>query len=227
MRKLSILFIAVFFAVTAGAQIGVKLGANFAGLSSSTETDGSKMAIGFHGGIVYEKGILPLGLLKLRTEVQYSQQGFAVYDDNGVVVTDTRFSINYLKLPIMAKVKLGPIYVMAGPYFGYALNGSYTGSMKSALGTVDMDIDIYDNDNSPLLPYKKFDMGLDAGLGMQFGIPAIPFKIFIEGRAAIGLSNIYDTENDKFKAVVTLGGIKDTDYIKNLVFQVSVGVLLF
>lgn len=233
MRKVLVFtfVLAFLFSIDTNAQIGVKLGANFAGLNSSTETEGSAMRIGLNGGVIYEVGILPLGLLKLHTELLYSQQGFTVNNETKgtgtTTVVDYKVSLDYIKLPIMARVKLGPLFVAAGPYFGYAINGTNVGSVKTTLDasgdalpapySYDIDVDLYDKDTY----MKKFDMGVDLGLGMQFGIPMVPLKFFVEGRAAIGLTNIYDTESENFKS----SGMKDTDYIKNLVIGVSLGVL--
>jgi len=229
MKKVIVIAIALFVAVNLNAQIGAKVGLNFSGMNSTTSIDGSKMRTGMHLGVVYEKDLI--AILNLRIEGVYSQQGFAIYNEyqdymatGQPAVMDQVVKIDYLQIPVLLKAKLGPVYAVAGPYFGIALSGKTVSELTLDGAVQDLgdnaSVDIF-GDNSY---YKRTDYGFGVGVGSQFGLG--PIQAFAEARGTFGLASMYDTNSDSYKALVTLGALKDTDYTKNLTIGLSVGVIL-
>lgn len=179
------------------AQLGIKLGYNFAKVGGKDVASGysEKSLNNFQGGIFFDKDLIPL--LDLRIGLDYSPKGYK--EINGDWYNQGK--LNYLELPVLAKVKLGPIYALGGFYGAYALNG------ENKIHAVGMDItkDVeFDNDQ-----INRFDAGMKFGLGFQIGLG--PVHIFAQTDYSFGLTNISSKDN--------------TDY-KNNVFGVAAGVLL-
>lgn len=209
MKKLFVLAAAVLVAFSLNAQIGVKVGGNFTGFSSSTEVDGSKMGLGMNVGAIYEMGLVG-DMLSLRFEALYSQKGYDIYNESetaGVkMIQDVKTNIDYLEIPVLAKLQFGDFYVDAGPYFGYALSGKTTGTYEVGGESTEIDSDVFGDDSN----MKKTDFGIHAGLGYEFGLPFA--KMFVEGRTGLGMMNLYDE-------------VVDDEYSRNFSGMVSVGFL--
>ncbi|NJO88811.1 MAG: PorT family protein [Chloroflexia bacterium] len=113
-------FIAIFAtSYHANAQLGVKLGYNFAkqsGVVSDGYSEKSLNNVLF--GAFMEKDVIPL--LGIRIGAEFSPKG--VKGENGDYFEELK--INYLEIPVQAKVKLGPLYVLGGVYGAFALKGA-------------------------------------------------------------------------------------------------------
>jgi len=228
MKKLFLLTIAVIFAFSMNAQrFGVRLGGNFAGMKSTVEMDGKKIAPGMQIG-----GLVELGadILALRVEANFSQKGYnqnTEYDD-GTNLYEYKDKINFetIEVPVLIKVSpIGPLYLYAGPYFGIALKASvksesFTNGVKNDYDEEPYNLFDEDNYNSY---YKRTDFGVAGGIGAQFGIG--PIHAFAEGRATLGLSNMYDTNSDAWQAALDAGTYTDGDNLKNMVWTVAVGIM--
>ena len=186
MKKIVTLVLAVALISMAGQtfaqSIGGKLGVNFAKVTGDG-TDKVEMNTGLAAGVFINIPVVP-SLLSIQPEILYSQKGFKVESELlGVNVTSKTW-INYIEIPVMAKVTIPvvPIYAMAGPYVGYALNGKIdvNGTSEDIAGE-DMD--------------KRFDYGLNLGLGYEKGFG--PVKVFLDARYGIGFANIIDSEDIK------------------------------
>lgn len=232
MKKLLVISIAVLLTISLNAQrFGVRFGGNFAGMRTTLDTQGTKIAPGMTIGLCTEFGQKKVSL---RVEANFAQKGFNVDrdEDLGASLSNTvaKVNYNYFELPVLAKVNvIGPLYIYAGPYFGFALTGNQiineisidgvalTDTELDALGIV-KDQDLFADDL-----YKKTDFGAAAGLGAQFSLG--PIHTFVEGRATLGLSNLYDTEGEAFNAAVTSGDLLTDDNKKNMVFTLAVGIM--
>ncbi len=236
MKKLFVLSIVLLFAFSMNAQrFGVRLGGNFAGMMTTLDSRGTSIAPGMTVGLLTELGPKRISL---RVEANWAQKGFNLDRDDdltalGLGILNQAGSINYdyIEVPVLLKVKVfGPLYAYAGPYFGFALKAEtkldkvtidgvdLTDPELTALGIV-KDQDLFADDL-----YRKTDFGAAGGIGAQFGLG--PIHLFVEGRATLGLSNLYDTEGEAFKALVASKDLLSDDNKKNMVFTVAVGILL-
>ncbi len=163
MRKIIFLLLIVFWAVSLNAQkFGVKGGMDLSKVN--TDLSGTYTNVtGINGSVFFQKSLIPM--LSLRPAVGYFQKGY--YSNDGG--KDHFFVLNYGQLDLNLRVKppLIPIYVVAGPYFSYALSG----------------IDRV-NDTTSVIQfgsntYSPFDFGVTAGLGFvkKFAVAHFFFEI--------------------------------------------------
>ena len=146
---------------------GLVIGANFSNINEA----GSETKTGFYGGVLWEQKIVPA--LRFQSGLLYIQNG--VQSESG----DVKVNLNYIQLPLVAKVKILAFYGLAGFTGGYrvAANRVKNGT-KTDLNKDDL---------------NRIDIGAQVGLG---------FKILffgIEGRYNWGLSNIYKAEGSNTK----------------------------
>lgn len=189
------------FAPQAQAQFGVKGGVNFAELQGRSGEDASYKTY-YHVGILYQANIL--GPLSIQPEVQYSLQGGNLKG----LVTDYDTKLHYFTVPVLAKVTLGPIFVEAGPQFGYLVSANQAGKVQ--ISSTNGSASYGQVDQSATDQYKRTEFSLAAGAGLKLGS-----ALSIGGRYVAGLNDIND--------VKTLSGINDPR-LKNRVFQLYAAI---
>jgi hypothetical protein len=168
-----IVFVALLFMSTAsfsqGFQIGIKGGVN---ISNYTGGDlKTNTLVGFHVG-----GMLDFMITKafaIQPEVLFSSQG-ATYD-NGIGGKNN-LKVNYINVPVMAKLNFGNLYIEAGPQVGF----------KASEDT--------HNGNETINNFaKNLDLSVGAGIGYHsrsgFGIG---------GRYMAGVSKVGDFDKSYF-----------------------------
>jgi hypothetical protein len=184
----------------AHAQFGVKGGVNFAELQGRSGEESSYKTF-YHVGILYQAHLI--GPLSIQPEVQYSLQGSNLKG----VATDYKTKLHYFTVPVLAKVNVGPIFVEAGPQFGYLVSANQSGQVQingtngsASYGQVNQDA---------TGQYKRADFSLAAGAGLKFS------NLSIGGRYVAGLNDINDAKN--------LTGVNDPR-LKNRVFQIYAAI---
>ena len=114
--------------------------------------------------------------------------------------------LDYLNIPVMAKVNLGPLFLQGGVQFGFLVDKpevSYTAGNRRISQTVDKDA------------YASFDFGVGAGLGINFNQ-----HFFVEARYTHSLTNALDPNNNSLKNA----NISDDNNFKNAVLSLGLGV---
>jgi len=111
------------------------------------------------------------------------------------LTTNTTTHVNYIEIPINALYRFsfdhaGALFISAGPYAGYAVNGE-TRTVAPFIGKVKSDIDFGNNQNDEM---KRFDFGLNAGIGYE-----TPWGIYVRGQYGFGLINISPEEETNLK----------------------------
>jgi hypothetical protein len=149
-----------------------------------------------HFGLVSEYEIADF--FAVQPELSYTTKGFKVDEQFDINLFNvpvplgarayTRF--NYLEMPLLAKAKIGNDvvegYVLAGPTFGYALNGNIQ-TRANFLVEIDVFESRIDLDE---LGYNRFEVGGMAGLG--FAVKTNSGKIFADARYSHGFTESYD-----------------------------------
>lgn len=212
MRKIALLIALTIFGITqANAQnFGFKGGYNYSSFNGEVAKDNTLKGLsGFYVGALLE---LPLGdVLSLQPEVIYSRQGAAWEKDYNVPIlgkgslkNDLR--LDYLNIPVMAKVNLGPLFLQGGVQFGFLVGKPETSSTVNGRRiTEEVDKDAY----------ASFDFGVGAGLGVNLNQ-----HFFIEARYTHSLTNALDPDNNSLKNA----RISDDNNFKNAVLSVGLGV---
>ena len=198
--KLFITSLALFgasllLAPQARAQFGVKGGLNFAQLQGRSGEDASYKTF-YHVGLLYQINLI--GPLAIQPEVQYSLQGGNLKG----AFTDYDTKLHYFTVPVLAKLTLGPVFVEAGPQFGYLVSANRNGKVQ--VNSTNGSASYGQVDQTATDQYKRGDFSLAAGAGLKFS------SLSIGGRFVAGLNDINDAKN--------LTGINDPR-LQNRVFQ--------
>ncbi len=226
MKKFILLSVSILFAITLNAQkFGFKVGFNLSGVNSSTnlaDYQTAEFAKGLNGGLVFE--FSPVKVFGIRAEALFSQKGYTVNSDVNVEGTDavikSSLTMNYLEIPLLLKLKLGPVYFTAGPYFSYAVSGNdivtitvdgqkLAESQYADYGQIPSNDVFKDGEfNGDNIIFSRNDIGVNLGAGIKF------LKFFAEARYGTGLTNIKDYE-----------GMPADEFTKNYTISISAGIL--
>lgn len=173
------------------AQIGVKAGVNFTNMVFDEEdTDIEDLAR--NGATNYAIGlefILPLSdRIALQPELLYSKKGAeSTYTILGQTFKN-ELSYNYLDIPFLLRFSLGNthgegigIYINAGAYGAYAINGKSTSETPILTTETDLTFDEIDDQ-------KRLDYGFVGGGGITLG------NLFFEVRYQHGINNLLDDD---------------------------------
>ncbi len=200
MKKfLLITLLSVFaFGYTADAQIGFKLGYLFskqtgevAGLSTlkdAKKDDYKKSQGAMCAGVFFDSKLAPL--IGLRVGLDYAPKGYKIKSDKleglgSLGEIEANSKINYLEIPVLAKVKIGPVYGLGGVYAAYAINGKFSIDKVPDIVQKYLKPQDYDFDDKD---YKRMDYGLKFGAGLQMGLG--PLHAFAQVEYSYGLANI-------------------------------------
>lgn len=176
-----------------GLEKGVRGGINFTKTSTSGEDDSLDWQLrGVFGGFV----TWPFtSWLELQPEVLYAMKG-ARSDE----FVETKLLLDYLDVPVLARVTRGPrggirYYLAGGPSLGILLRARTRADFGGAIEEIDIKDDL-----------ENLDFGVVVAGGVEFG------SIVVDGRYTHGLSDIEKESRDDQKirnrAVSLTVGIK-------------------
>jgi hypothetical protein len=210
MKKIVFLIIIAVcgFSQVRAQNFGVKAGYNYSTLSGETSSISTIEGLsGFYIGGLVE---LPISnMLSIQPELIFSRQGVDLRQGlkNLSIRTDTsEIRLDYLNIPIMAKVNLCPIFLEGGVQFGFLVNKP---KVDSYIANVYLR-NLLDKDS-----YNSFDFGVGAGLGVKLNQ-----HFFVETRYTYSLTNVFDSNDKHFKSSL----ISDGDNFKNSVFSIGLGM---
>lgn len=210
MKKIAFLIIIAIcgFSQVRAQNFGVKAGYNYSTLSGETSSISTIEGLsGFYIGGLVE---LPISnMLSIQPELIFSRQGVDLRQGlkNLSIRTDTsEIRLDYLNIPVMAKVNLGPIFLEGGVQFGFLVNKP---KVDSYIANVYLR-NLLDKDS-----YNSFDFGVGAGLGVKLNQ-----HFFVETRYTYSLTNVFDPNDKHFKSSL----ISDGDNFKNSVFSIGLGM---
>lgn len=220
MKKLLSIFAFVLVAFTAAqaqSGFGIRGGANLSNLEGDLRNESLyEDKWGFHGGITLNVPVVG-NFFSIQPELLYSNKGFKNSDEEYTLPNQTtplyrregRVNYNYLDLPVLAKVKAGPLYFEAGPQASYLLSVNDKTSVYADNELVSSTTTVIDRDNM-----RKFELGYAAGVGLTTG------KRFSIGVRYNGSFNDFvdDTPDNYFD--------QDIRNARNSVFMLTLGVSL-
>jgi hypothetical protein len=140
-------------------RFGVKGGLNLSNLYID-EVNDEKTKIGLHAGLWMKA---PLGeLFAIQPELLWSSKGTRIGSYQNIPFTQdgqVRFNLNYVELPVLASLTLGPVSLQAGPYVAYLFNANVK-NLKEDLSTSGaLELDRKD--------FNSTDFGLAGGLALD------------------------------------------------------------
>lgn len=102
-------------------RFGIKGGINVSNLYVS-EVNDQKSKFGVHGGVWAKLPVSPL--FAIQPEAIFSTAGSKIsgYTATAGPQNQAIFNLNYIQVPVLASLTLGPVSVQAGPYFSYLLS---------------------------------------------------------------------------------------------------------
>ncbi|MBD1398528.1 PorT family protein [Pontibacter sp. JH31] len=170
-----------FAAQAQNASFGIRGGANISNLSGDLrDEDRFENKVGFHAGIMANFGVVD-NFFSIQPELLYSVKGFKNEDSEVTLLGQTRrregkVNYNYLDLPVMAKIKAGPLYFEAGPQASYLLSVNnetktyINGNLRST-----------NTDEKSKSGLSEFEVGYVAGIGFTSANNAISFGVRYNG----------------------------------------------
>jgi len=172
-KKICLVFMAVVLTasyVHAQLNFGLRAGFNLTNVDMSLgdislNTD---MKPGFQVGVVADYAVS--NNFSIQPAILFATQGARWETSSLVGITpavNTTIRLNYIQVPINAIYKVdfgfGGLLLQAGPYLGYALNGSVTARMAGVSNSEDIEFGSNDGET------RRFDFGVGFGAGLQFG----------------------------------------------------------
>lgn len=127
----------------------------------------------------------------VQPEIHWMQKGYKI-DDAGGSLGEVTSTLNYLEIPILARVNFGgslKLFAFAGPSVGYLLSGTY----EDASGKSD-----------PTDYLEEIEYSGHIGLGVGIGTFEVDLR-YIAGLTDIADSaNLSDVKNSSYGAGITL-----------------------
>ncbi|QHT66011.1 PorT family protein [Rhodocytophaga rosea] len=201
-KSISSLVISLFFCFTSYAQISfiTKAGVTFSDINFDKKQPEQQYKMGLVAGAGFNLPVIK-DFFSIQPELLYIQKGYiselnlqAIDNDDPILISgkyQDRIHLNYLELPVLAKISFGGeiirAYVNAGPSLGYCIKGvrKIEGEERKTESDIKFGHDQYfDN---------RFDFGAQFGGGI--GLQAGPGVLLLDVRYGLGFSNLYKTGN--------------------------------
>jgi hypothetical protein len=197
MKQILLLSAGMLLAGSAQAQFGLKAGLATTLLSTSssnqTRNASANARLGYQVGVLYEHRLTEH--LSIVPEVAYSRQNMRLkLDDHSIADggygADYRLTRSYVTVPIMLRATFGKFYLEAGPQAGVLLAAHEEGTVygSTIAGGYQEAID-----RSATAHYRRFDVSLSGGLGLQ-----LPAGFGIGLRTSTGLI-AFNRENQPYR----------------------------
>jgi hypothetical protein len=193
------LFTVLTMGYAAQAQVSIipKVGVTLSNVAFKETQEGQQSLTGFLFGAGFN---FPLGeTFSIQPELIYLQKGYALsYRDDQGAKSDAKVHLNYLEIPLLAKVAFGSesvkAYLNAGPSLGYGLGGNV--NVKTDIFGAPLEltfpVKFGEEPANPNEVGTYFDNRID--LGVQFGgglaFKAGPGSLILDARYGYGLSNL-------------------------------------
>jgi hypothetical protein len=195
-------------------QLGIRSGLNYAKLkfTGSTDSDLKNALMAYrqttvYGGFLNFK-IVPL--VSLQIEGNYDPRGYKSevpsYSGEGIFEGEEYVGIDYLTVPVLARVKLLVFYLEAGPYAGFLLKARHvqTGTITIA-NTSGFETNDYFAEEDIKDELKNIDYGVIVGGGLSFKLG--PVEISGGARYNAGFANILKENESLTEAKNSVMGV--------------------
>lgn len=196
-------FLLAFVANAQTFSLGVKAGVQNANINAPDFIEDLSVIPDFQPITTANFGLVSeIGLHKnfaIQPELVYTTKGTKIDESFNVDLFNVPIPLgvtavskfNYLEMPLLAKAKFGNelanFYVVAGPTFGYTLNGRLETRAK-----VLVEVDLFDTPiDLDAVDYERWEIGGTAGLGVSVNT-GNGSQLFLDARYTHGFSQTYD-----------------------------------
>jgi hypothetical protein len=122
------------------------------------DVDDENSKIGGHAGLFVKAS--PLKFLGLQTELLYTMKGSQVHYQDLLASGSVKYKLNYIELPVMAVINVGPLNVHGGVYGGYLIGVRVKNLDSNGNTNFEQELDRDD--------FNKVDWGILGGVGFDF-----------------------------------------------------------
>lgn len=184
-------------ASAASAQVAIKAGVNIASVSEHATYEDydefeNSSVVGFQGGLAFDLPVTPM--FSIQPEVLYIQKGGKVKAEALGSTYEARVYYNFIEVPVLLKLKFfddeegegSGVYVVGGPFAGYAIDGKVARTVSLLGGEPSTRTDKFtfdDQDNA-----KRLDWGVSFGAGFKAG------HFLFDARYNLGINNLVDND---------------------------------
>jgi hypothetical protein len=140
-------------------RFGVKGGINLSNLYVDQVND-EKAKVGLHAGLWMKAPVSEH--FAIQPELLWSSKGTRIGSYQNIPFTQdgqVRFNLNYLELPVLASLTLGPVSIQAGPYVAYLFNANVKNLKEDLTTGSSVELDRKD--------FNSTDFGLAGGLALD------------------------------------------------------------
>jgi hypothetical protein len=120
--------------------------------------DDRQVRFGVKGGV----NLANLYMFAIQPELLWSSKGTRIGSYQNIPFTQdgqVRFNLNYVELPVLASLTLGPVSIQAGPYVAYLFNANVKNLKEDLTTSGAVDLDRKD--------FNSTDFGLAGGLALD------------------------------------------------------------
>ncbi len=151
-------------------RFGLRVGANYSGLSGDDPTTYSDRMFGFHAGVISQFALTSDNFVSLQPEILFSKKGAESKDDS------RKIKLSYIDVPVLAKINAGPLYFEGGPQVSFRIGGDIEQNGNNVVDNLDF--------------YKATSFGYAAGVGLA----AAPMGLSIGVRYNGDVSKLNDAD---------------------------------
>ncbi len=188
-----ILALSTYFSGNAQVTITPKIGLTISSVGYSEDVTDVSPRTSTQVGLAFDLGIN--SGFSIQPELLYIQKGDKRTTKMGAVTQTEYLHINYLEIPVLAKMKFGndntEFYITAGPSLGIGMNADIRTVISSSLipSASTTDKIQLGTENDAL--FKRFDLGLQLGVGV------VLYGVTFDVRYGNSIVNIFnDPDND-------------------------------
>jgi hypothetical protein len=136
---------------------------NYGKLNSSLQPY-KKNYRGLQVGASYQAGITPV--FSIVPELYFAVKGGTLKENNPVTINKSTLRLYSVEVPILARLHCNNLYLNAGPYFSYALNGRLKTEGSPSIPEKSTSVS-FGNAAGDL---KRWDLGAQMGAGYNFNL---------------------------------------------------------
>ena len=189
MRKIFLSFVFAITAFAANAQFTVipKIGFSTANIVTNPAVNDARSTTGIQLGLACDMRVTDI--FSIQPELLFIQKGQKFKKSGAIGAPSLTYTLNYLEIPLLAKLKFGndnvKFYVAAGPSLGILVSADYKSVFGNSITKGSLDVGSAEDDD-----YKSTDIGAQLGVGLMLG------NFVFDVRYGLGLSNISPGAND-------------------------------